>query len=102
MKQRCFSAAESNVWRSHDDLLSRRELHGLSRLLLLAVRNRGSCVSLPVEGWQKAYVEWMVNHGDQLRAIAHAVSDVSLQEFIHELLASAVEAGWKRAEEEVR
>jgi hypothetical protein len=56
----------------------------------------GPCMVL--DGWERAYVRWMAEHGDQLRAVAHAVSDVSLQQFVHQLLASAVEAGWTGAE----
>jgi hypothetical protein len=55
----------------------------------------GPCMDL--DGWERAYVRWMAEHGDQLRAVAHAVSDVSLQQFVHQLLASAVEAGWNGA-----
>jgi hypothetical protein len=52
----------------------------------------------PLNGWQRAYVEWVASHGDDLRSVAHAMHDVPLQQFLLSLLASAVEAGWKGAE----
>lgn len=48
-------------------------------------------------GWRRAYVGFRVKHSRRLDAVGFKVCELGLELVIHQLLESAVEAGWNGA-----